>query len=54
MIVALCSFGYVRTCAVRGWSGGSCVLAGVRGAREMVIVGGVAAGSAMGLVKILS
>ena len=53
MVVALCSFGYVKTCVVRGWSGGSCMLAGLRGAAEMLIVGGVAAGSAMGLVKAL-
>ena len=50
MAVALFVFGYVKTCFVAGWTGGRRVLGGIRGGVEMVVVGGVAAGAAMGLV----
>ncbi|KAM0286789.1 hypothetical protein ACHAQH_000809 [Verticillium albo-atrum] len=52
MAVALFAFGYVKTCAVSGWHGGRCVWEAVKGGVEMVLVGGAAAGAAMGLVKL--
>ncbi|KAH8897013.1 putative calcium transporter [Thozetella sp. PMI_491] len=51
MAVTLFLFGYCKTCVVTGWSGSRCVLKGVSGGVQMVIVGGAAAGAAMGLVK---
>ncbi|KAF3386128.1 Protein CCC1 [Penicillium rolfsii] len=51
MVVALFLFGYGKTCFVSGWSGRRNVRKGVIGGFQMVLVGGVAAGSAMGLVK---
>ncbi|TDZ29018.1 Vacuolar iron transporter cccA [Colletotrichum spinosum] len=51
MAVALFVFGYIKTCIVSGWHGSRCVRQGVVGGLEMVIVGGAAAGAAMGLVK---
>ncbi|KAK1463819.1 integral membrane protein DUF125 [Colletotrichum cuscutae] len=51
MAVALFAFGYVKTCIVSGWSGLRCVRQAVVGGLEMVVVGGAAAGAAMGLVK---
>jgi VIT1/CCC1 family predicted Fe2+/Mn2+ transporter len=54
MVVALFLFGYGKTCFVSGWSGRRNVRKGVIGGFQMVLVGGVAAGSAMGLVKAFS
>ncbi|OLN85165.1 Protein CCC1 [Colletotrichum chlorophyti] len=51
MAVALFAFGYVKTCIVSGWGGARCVRMAVVGGLEMVVVGGAAAGAAMGLVK---
>lgn len=51
MAVALFSFGYVKTCIVTGWRGSKYVRQGVFGGIQMVIIGGAAAGAAMGLVK---
>jgi len=51
MACALFGFGYVKTCLNCGWRGWGNAMAGVRGGGEMVVVGGVAAGAAMGLVK---
>lgn len=53
MAVTLLVFGYVKTCIVRGWRGRDNVLAGVRGGVEMCFVGGVAAGAAVALVKLI-
>ncbi|PKS12868.1 hypothetical protein jhhlp_000208 [Lomentospora prolificans] len=50
MALALFLFGYVKTCVVSGWRGSHRVLHGLFGGLQMVIVGGVAAGAAMGLV----
>jgi VIT1/CCC1 family predicted Fe2+/Mn2+ transporter len=50
MGVALAMFGYVKTCVVVGWEGGDKVREGLQGAVQMVVVGGCAAGAAMGLV----
>ncbi|KAH6682373.1 CCC1 protein [Plectosphaerella plurivora] len=52
MAVALFVFGYAKTCAVTGWSGRQRVFEGIVGGAEMVVVGGAAAGAAMGLVKL--
>ncbi|KAH7403331.1 VIT family-domain-containing protein [Cadophora sp. MPI-SDFR-AT-0126] len=54
MVVALYLFGYVKTCVVVGWDGGKNIRAGCWGGLQMVIVGGAAAGSAMGLVHLFS
>ncbi|CEJ56526.1 Putative Vacuolar iron transporter Ccc1 [Penicillium brasilianum] len=51
MAIALFLFGYGKTCFVSGWRGRRNVRKGVIGGVQMVLVGGVAAGSAMGLVK---
>ncbi|PWY72875.1 vacuolar iron transporter Ccc1 [Aspergillus eucalypticola CBS 122712] len=51
MAVALFLFGYGKTCFVSGWKGYRNIRRGVIGGLQMVLVGGVAAGSAMGLVK---
>lgn len=53
MAVTLLVFGYVKTCIVRGWAGRENILAGVRGGVEMCVVGGVAAGAAVALVKVI-
>lgn len=50
MVIALFIFGYVKTCFVIGWSGRKNIYQGCRGGLEMVVVGSVAAGAAMGLV----
>ncbi|EEA27737.1 Protein ccc1 [Talaromyces marneffei ATCC 18224] len=52
MVVALFVFGYGKTCFVTGWKGRENIKGGVYGGVQMVIVGGVAAGAAMGLVKL--
>lgn len=51
MVVALFLFGYSKTCFVSGWKGSRNCRRGFIGGLQMVLVGGVAAGSAMGLVK---
>ncbi|KAL3466653.1 VIT family-domain-containing protein [Aspergillus heterothallicus] len=51
MAIALFIFGYGKTCFVSGWKGRRNVRKGVVGGLQMVLIGGVAAGSAMGLVK---
>ena len=54
MIVALFAFGYVKTCLLGGWKGRSNLFKGVRGAIQMVGVGGVAASASMILVQAFS
>ena len=53
MVLALFAFGFGKTYAIRGWDGGGKddKKAAVRGGIQMVVVGGVAAGAAMGMVK---
>ena len=51
MVIALFLFGYGKTCFVSGWRGRRNIRRGWIGGLQMVLVGGVAAGSAMGLVK---
>jgi VIT1/CCC1 family predicted Fe2+/Mn2+ transporter len=50
MVFALFTFGYVKTGVVVGWHGGRNIRMGCWGGLQMVIIGSVAAGSAMGLV----
>ncbi|KAJ5643786.1 Vacuolar iron transporter cccA [Penicillium longicatenatum] len=54
MVIALFIFGYGKTCFVSGWRGRRNIRKGVVGGIQMVLVGGLAAGSAMGLVKAFS
>lgn len=54
MALALFGFGYVKTCVVEGWEGKDNVKAGVGGGVQMVVVGGAAAGAAMGLVYLFN
>lgn len=54
MVLALFAFGYSKTCVFVGWKGGASITAGCVGGVEMVIVGGLAAAAAMGLVRLLS
>lgn len=51
MAIALFLFGYVKTCFVNGWRGGRNIRSGLFGGLQMLLVGGIAAGSAMALVK---
>ncbi|GLI76461.1 protein ccc1 [Penicillium ochrochloron] len=53
MGVTLLVFGYVKTCVVRGWTGHDNVVAGIWGGVQMVCVGGVAAGAAIALVRLI-
>lgn len=52
MAVSLFAFGYGKTCFVCGWKGSRNVWQGTKGGAVMVIVGGTAAGCAMGLVRL--
>lgn len=52
MTVSLFTFGYCKTCFVGGWRGSRNVWEGSKGGVQMVVVGGLAAGSAMGLVRL--
>lgn len=53
-VMALCLFvfGYVKTCFVSGWKGSKNIMDGTKGGFQMVVVGGIAAGCAMGLVRL--
>ena len=53
MVIALFAFGFGKTYAIRGWEEGGEGVKGraVKGGVQMVVVGGVAAGATMGLVK---
>lgn len=53
MAVTLLTFGYVKTCVVRGWTGRDNVIAAFWGGIQMVFVGGVAAGAAIALVQLI-
>lgn len=54
MAVALFAFGWVKTGVVVGWRGRSNVLAALKGALQMVMIGGTAAGAAVGLVRAIN
>ena len=51
MVFALFLFGYAKTCIVVGWQGGRNIGQGCFGGLQMVIIGSIAAGAAMGLVR---
>jgi len=54
MVVALFVFGFSKTCLVVGWSSGKKIRESCFGGVQMVVVGSVAAGAAMGLVRLFS
>lgn len=54
MGVSLFAFGYGKTCFVCGWRGRQNTWKGTKGGLQMMIVGGVAAGCAMALVRIFN
>lgn len=53
MAITLFVFGYVKTCIVRGWNGSANIHAGIMGGIQMCVVGGLAAGAAVALVKLI-
>lgn len=54
MVVALFAFGYIKTGYVEGWRGSRCVKGNLLGAGQMILIGGAAAGCAMGVVRLFS
>jgi hypothetical protein len=52
MIAALFSFGYGKVCIISGWSGATNIRKGIVGGVQMIIVGSVAAASAMAIVRL--
>ncbi|KAB8079139.1 VIT family-domain-containing protein [Aspergillus leporis] len=52
MAITLLAFGYIKTCVVRGWTGRDNIAAGIKGGIQMCFVGGVAAGAAIGLLRL--
>ena len=54
MAFALFIFGWVKTGVVGGWRGRENVFKGLKGGLQMVVVGGVAAGAAVGLVRAIN
>lgn len=54
MAVALFIFGYAKTVLVDGWRGWRCVRRGLKGGGQMILVGGAAAGCAMGVVRLFN
>ena len=51
MAVALFAFGWCKTGAVKGWQGKENITSCFWGGMQMVVVGGIAAGCAVGLVR---
>lgn len=54
MAITLLVFGYVKTCVVRGWIGRDNIVAGIKGGLQMVVVGGLAAGASIALVRAIN
>ncbi|KAF2149024.1 putative vacuolar iron transporter Ccc1 [Myriangium duriaei CBS 260.36] len=54
MALALFAFGYGKTCFVTGWKGKTNIWKGVKGGSQMMIIGGIAAACAMGLVRLFN
>lgn len=52
MIIALFSFGYGKVCIISGWSGSANIRKGLVGGTQMIVIGSVAAGSAMAIVRL--
>jgi len=53
MAITLLVFGYGKTCIVRGWRGRDNIVAGLMSGAKMCLVGGIAAGAAIGLVRMI-
>ena len=51
MVIALFAFGWGKTGVVVGWSGRQNIIACLKGAAQMTIIGSAAAGAAIGLVR---
>lgn len=51
MAISLFAFGYGKTCFVGGWSGAASLWLGSKGGMQMLLVGSIAAFSAMGFVR---
>lgn len=54
MAIALFAFGWTKTGVVVGWRGRKNILAGLKGAVQMTLIGGVAAAAAIGLVRAIT
>ena len=54
MAVALFAFGWGKTGVVRGWKGRENVRFCLRGAVQMIVVGGLAAGAAVGIIRAIT
>jgi VIT1/CCC1 family predicted Fe2+/Mn2+ transporter len=52
MVIALFSFGYGKVCIISGWSGSQNIRRGIVGGTQMIMIGSVAAGSAMVIVRL--
>ncbi|EAW10681.1 VIT1/CCC1 transporter family protein [Aspergillus clavatus NRRL 1] len=53
MAITLLAFGYIKTCVVRGWTGKDNIIAAIKGGVQMCCVGGIAAGAAIALVRLI-
>jgi hypothetical protein len=53
MAITLLVFGYAKTGIVRGWRGRDNIVAGLKNGVQMCLVGGIAAGAAIGLVRMI-
>ena len=51
MVVALFAFGWAKTAAVSGWTGRANLWKNLKGGFQMILIGGVAAGAAVGIVR---
>ena len=51
MALTLLVFGYGKTGVTSGWGGQQNVLRCIRGAIEMLVIGGIAAGAAVGITR---
>lgn len=51
MVVALFAFGWAKTAAVSGWTGRANLWESLKGGFQMILIGGVAAGAAVGIVR---
>lgn len=51
MAIVMFVFGYIKTCVICGWKGQENILAGLKGAIQMLVIGALAVGAAVGLVK---
>ena len=54
MTLALFAFGWTKTAVVVGWRGKLNIIAGLKGALQMTMIGGIAAAAAVGLVRAIN